>query len=468
MLSFFKVNAVYQIFSLLILLILIRMPVYLVGLPQLIPELQWMLVGEQINKGFVMYAEIWDNTAPLSTLVYAGLDGLFGRSQSVYQIVALFLTYFQAVYFNVMVNNRDILAKRNYLPGLFYLLFMNISFDCCTLSPVLMATTFVLLSLGTLVKQMNRLEATDEVFEIGFLIGIATLFYPPAGVFILWATASLLFFSGTTLRQHSLSIFGFIFPLSLTALFFYLSGTYEAFSRNFISSVFQLRQYDLNDFRSLLATLLLPITFGVLGFLRLVNAVGFNNYQIRCQQVMMIWAIAGVVSIGLMPFLAPMQFIIFVPAIAFFTVSFFNNTKRAWLAELTCLGLFAAVLLIHYQAVYFKGVETLVQLKSLKLKEEPDIKLSNKKILVLGDGMEEYKNNYVATPYINWSLAKYELENLDNYDNVINILRNVENDYPEFIIDKVNLAPKLFKRIPALARKYHAIGNGVYELNNRI
>jgi len=40
---------------------------------------------------------------------------------------------------------------------------------------------------------------------------------------------------------------------------------------------------------------------------------------------------------------------------------------------------------------------------------------------------------------INWSLAKYELENLDNYDNVINILRNVENDYPEFIIDKVIL-----------------------------
>ncbi|MDR6563496.1 MULTISPECIES: hypothetical protein [unclassified Arcicella] len=465
MLSFFKVNAVYQIFSLLILLILIRMPVYLVGLPQLIPELQWMLVGEQINKGFVMYSEIWDNTAPLSTLVYAGLDGLFGRSQSVYQIVALLLTYFQAVYFNVMVNNRDLFVKRNYLPGLFYLLFMNISFDCCTLSPVLMATTFVLLSLGTLVKQMNRLQATDEVFEIGFFIGLATLFYPPAGVFILWATSSLLFFSGTTLRQHSLSIFGFLFPLLLTALFFYLNGTYDAFSRNFISSVLQLRQYDLNDFRSLLATLLLPFTFGVLGFLRLVNAVGFNNYQIRCQQVMMIWAIAGVVSIGLMPFLAPMQFIIFVPAIAFFTVSFFNNTKRAWLAELTCLALFSAVLLIHYQAVYFKGVETFVQLKNLKLKEEPDIKLSNKKILVFGDGMEEYKNNFAATPYINWSLAKYELENLDNYNNVINILSNFEKDYPEVIIDKVNLTPKLFKRIPVLARKYHAVGNGVYELN---
>ncbi|MEA5460743.1 hypothetical protein VB796_16920 [Arcicella sp. LKC2W] len=463
MLSFFKVNAVYQIFSLLILLVLIRVPVYLVGLPELIPELQWMLVGEQINKGFVMYSEIWDNTAPLSALVYAGLDGLFGRSQTVYQLAALSVASFQVIYFNVMINNRDIFAKRNYVPGLIYLLFLNISFDCCTLSPVLMATTFVLMSFGTMVRQISRLQATDEVFEIGFLIGMASLFYPPACIFILWAIASLVFFSGATLRQHSLSIFGFLFPLLLTALFFYLDGTYEAFSRNFISSVFQIRQYNLNDFKTLLATLLLPFGLGILGFLRLVNAFGFNNFQIRCQQVMMLWAIAGIVSIGLMPFLAPMQFLIFVPALAFFTINFFNTFKKQWLAELIFLGTFGAILLIHYQAVYATGSEGFVQLKNLKLGQKVDVKIQNKRVLVLGDGMEEYKNNYAATPYLNWNLAKYELENLDNYDNVISILRNFEKDSPEIIIDKVNLAPKLFKRIPALERRYKLVEKGVYK-----
>ena len=463
MLSYFKVNAVYQIFSLLILLILVRLPVYLVGLPQLIPELQWMLVGEQINKGFVMYSEIWDNTAPLSALVYAGLDGLFGRSQVVYQIAALTFASIQVIYFNVMINNRDVLSKRNYVPGLIYLLFLNISFDCCTLSPVLMATTFVLMSLGTLFRQISRLQSTDEVFEIGFLIGIASLFYPPACIFILWAMASLVFFSGANIRQYSLAIFGFLFPLLLTALYFYLDGTYSAFSRNFISSVFQIRQYNLNDFKSLLVTLIIPFGLGILGFLRLVNAFGFNNFQVRCQQVMMLWAIAGVASIGLMPFLAPMQFIIFLPALAFFTINFFNSFKKQWLAELIFLGVFGGVLLIHYQAVYSTGNEGFVQLKNLKLSEKSDSKIQNKKILVLGNGMEEYKNNYAATPYLNWNLAKYELENLDNYDNVISILRNFEKDSPDIIIDKVNLAPKLFKRIPALERRYKLVEKGVYK-----
>ena len=113
MLSFFRVNAIYQIFSLLILLILFRLPLYLFGVPELIPELQWMLVGEQINKGFVMYSEIWDNTAPLAAFVYAGIDKIFGRSQGAYQIVAFLVAAFQVIYFNVLINDRDILQKRN-------------------------------------------------------------------------------------------------------------------------------------------------------------------------------------------------------------------------------------------------------------------------------------------------------------------------------------------------------------------
>jgi hypothetical protein len=178
---------------------------------------------------------------------------------------------------------------------------------------------------------------------------------------------------------------------------------------------------------------------------------------------MILWAIAGVLSIGFMPFLAPMQFIIFVPALAFFTINFFNTFKKNWLAEVIFFGFFAAILLINYQAVYATGSEEFVQLKNMKLSDKQDVKIKNKRVLVLGNGIEEYKNNFVATPYLNWNLAKYELENLDNYDNVISILRNFEKDSPDIIIDKVNIVPKLFKRIPALERKYKLIEKGIYK-----
>jgi hypothetical protein len=82
---------------------------------------------------------------------------------------------------------------------------------------------------------------------------------------------------------------------------------------------------------------------------------------------------------------------------------------------------------------------------------------------VLGDGMSEYLNNYPATPYLNWNLATYDLENLDRYENVINILKNFEQDPPEYIIDRRNIVPKLFQRIPALSRRYKKISDSVYQ-----
>lgn len=465
MLSFFRVNALYQIFSLLFLLLLLRIPVYLSGLPLLIPEFQWMLVGEQISKGLMIYADVWDSTPPFAALVYALIDTVFGRAGWVYQAVALGFTAFQVVYFTLLLNRRGAYPERNYLPGLFYVLLLNISFDCFTLSPALMASTFLLLALGTIIRQMGRQGATDEVFEIGFYLSIATLFYPPAAIFIIWASISLLLFTGTTLRQHALTLFGFLFPFMLTALFFYLDGTFDSFNRNFLSSVFQIKQYSLNDFSAVLVSFGFPIIFSILGFLRVANSSKFINFQIRCQQIMALWFIAGILSVALMPYLAPMQFVIMVPCLAFFCVHYFSSFRKQLIAELIFLLLFGFCIFINYQTVYRPfGSNQLVTLTTLRLPPPtlpPDIR--DRQIVVLGNGLNEYQNNFPATPYLNWNLARYDLENLDRYNNVINILRNFEQDPPEYIIDRQAVVPKLFQRIPALSRRYRQVGEGIYQ-----
>src|SRR5205823_8370720 len=132
-------------------------------------------------------------------------------------------------------------------PGLLYMIFLNLSADCTTLSPVLLSTTFLLLAFSTLIQQLERRGATDEVFEVGFYIGLATLFYLPSALFIFWAVASLLFFTGATFRQHSLTLFGFLFPTLLTILYYYFNDGLDEFNRNLLASVFQVRQYDMTD-----------------------------------------------------------------------------------------------------------------------------------------------------------------------------------------------------------------------------
>jgi len=467
LLSFFRVNTAAQIVSLLFLLLLIRLPMFLNAPPLLIPELNWMLVGEQIHQGYQLYRDIWDSLSPLSALVYWLMDVAFGRSQLAFHVAGTVLAFGQAMYFNYVMNVRDVYPDRNYIPGLLYILFLNMSFDCSTLSPVLMSTTFILLAFGTLIKQMERRGATDEVFEIGFYLSLATLFYLPSALFIIWAVLSLLLYTGASFRQHSLSVFGFVFPILLTVLYYYLNDALDDFNRNLLSSVFRVRQYALTDFQSLLASLFLPMAMGVLGFLTLFRqTTRYVNFQQRCQQIMMLWAVTAILSVVLMPFLAPMMFITFVPALAFFAAIYFQSFRKIWMAELLFLGVFAGILIMLMQgALNLIPKLDLGRLTSLQVKPSPiNRQVQQQKILVIGEDISAYRNNQVATPYLNWDLAKYDLRNLDDYESVISVYDHFLRDPPRYIIDKENVVEKLFQRIPALAARYERTRlEGVYQ-----
>ncbi len=416
-----------------------------------------MIVGEQISQGNLLYRDIWDSVSPLSALVYWGMDTLFGRSLVALHGAATLVAVFQVVYFNYLINTRDIFPERTFWPGLLYMLFMHLSFDCMTLSPVLMSTSFLLLAFGTLVRQMDRRGATDEVFEVGFYIGIAALFYLPSALFIIWAVLSLLFYTGATFRQYSLSLFGFLFPFAATILFYYLFDSLDDFNRNLLAAVFRVRQYSLSDFQSLLVSLFIPLGLGVLGFVSLLNRSGrYVNFQQRIQQIMAIWFVVVVLTTGLMPFLAPMMFLSFVPPMAYFTYFYFEGVRRAWLAELTFLIAFMLILLFFYQgALGLIPGSGLGRLSSLQVQPSPlPDTIRNQRILIIGEDLSAYRYNQLATPYLNWDLSKYDLKNLDNYEAVINIFDHFRKDPPDYILDRENVVEKLFQRAPALANQY--------------
>lgn len=467
MLRFFRSYYPYQYTSLLGLLLLIRLPLLLNPFPLLIPELNWLLVGEQMSQGDLLYRDIWDSVSPLSAVTYWVLHALVGRSTTALHVAATLISVFQIVYFNYMTNARDLYSDRTFWPGLVYMLFLHLSYDCLTLSPVLMSTSFLLLALGTLVKQMDRRGATDEVFEVGFYIGVAALFYLPSALFIIWAALSLLLYTGATFRQHSLSLFGFLFPLAVTILFYYLTDSLDDFNRNLLSSVFRVRQYSLSDYQSLIASLLIPLGLGVLGFLSLFNTTSrYVNMQQRVQQIMVIWFGIAVLTIALMPFLAPMVFLSFVPPMAYFTVYYFENVRKEWLAEVGFLTAFGLMLLLFYQGALglIPGAE-LGRLSQLQVQPSPlPADIHNRRVLVIGEDLSAYRDNRLATPYLNWDLAKYDLRNLDNYEAVINVFDHFRQDPPDYIIDRENVVDKLFQRVPALAMRYEKTQTaGVYK-----
>lgn len=468
MLSFFRVNAPYQILSLIIVLMILQFPFYISPPELLVPELQWMLVGEKMGQGFMLYREVWDNLSPLSALVYWGVDELFGRSPTAHRTIANIVIIIQAVYFNYISGERQLFTERNYVPGILYVLFINVSFDCSTLSPVLMATTFVLFAFGTLIRQMQRDGVTDEVFELGFYLSVATLFYLPMGLFSLWAFASLLLYTGSNFRQHTLAFFGYVFPIVLIILFFFFKDSLDDLSQNLLTSAFRTHRYYLSDFLAVFSTMGGIILLGGLGFLQTIRYPRFINYQSRCQQIMVLWFIVAVISIGLMPFVAPMQFVIFIPPLAFFSVNFFLLMKRYLLSEILFIVVFLTVAFFRYQSSLLEKPILLnqsVRLENLRTKKAllPS-EITQQKILVIGDDEGEYFNNFPATPYINWELARKDFENLNSYESVISIFDKFVADPPTYIIDKEQMMPELFSRLPEIGKQYQKTAwKGIYK-----
>ncbi len=435
------------------------------SLPVLLTELEWMLVGERIQDGSILYKEIWTNVGPLASLAYWAIDSSFGRSQYIYEFIAILLTYFQALYFTFICNTRQTFLEKNYIPGLIYVLVMNLSFDLSKPSPILFSVTFLLFAFNVLVKQMERREGvSDEVFEIGLYIGIAALFHQPTLIFIFWALACLVFFTNANIRQHFLTIIGFILPMFLVGLYFYLNNGLNEFKYNWFNGILKIKQYTIEDFKSALISIIVPTILSILGLLRMTRISRFNSYQQRTQQIMLIFGVVGILALFLSPNVAPMQFIVIVPFLAYFITGFFMHLKGTIFPEILFTIFFAFILILQYQGVtpiIGKGFEQLADMR-VHAQELPDY-MKNKKMLVIGERIDEYQYGKASTCYLNWELSKIDLENPDNYESIINIFENFRKDPPELIVDKKNVVPKIFSRIPALAKDYKASNiKGIY------
>ena len=145
MISFFRISTAYKYAFWFILLLALRLPVVLWGVPVLNPELKWVIIAEQMHKGFFLYADIWDNVPPLSALVYWILYAVGGRNLFISHIFVTFLIVVQAIIFNQILQSRQVFNERTLLPALLYGAFMSLFIDFYVLSAPLMATTVLMM-----------------------------------------------------------------------------------------------------------------------------------------------------------------------------------------------------------------------------------------------------------------------------------------------------------------------------------
>jgi len=438
------------------------------GVPLIVPELYWKLIGEKIAGGAVMYKDVWVLLEPLS----AGFYRLFAGLQNPYsglKMASIALVLFQAFFFNFLCNNNNLFNRKTFFPALFYIIFSNLFFDFLTTPPVLLGLCFLLPALHLIIIQV-RLKLNDQSMLLtGILIALASLFFLPFIAFLLIFLITLPFFVAATFRRYLLLFLGFLLPFLLTILYYFYQNGANTFFAHFLFPYFLTSTNHFIELKFIGLILLLPIISSFLGIWMALFFSNYINYQFKIFKLMLVWLLAGVIAFLLSTRFAPSQLYTLVPAFAYFSTHYFLLQRKKLFAEIVFWVILLGVFCLATGFLYgFPGKigkpEIAKQLIVQQAKVLPPISLKGKKIVVLGYDPALYRESMLATPYLNWELAKKQFSRLDNFQAISIIYRNFQTDLPDVIIDEEQVMPKVFKRIPILEEQYMQRGNGVWVL----
>src|SRR5882757_7653899 len=256
------------------------LPILIHPMPITIQELKDIVLGELLNSGKMIYAQVVDDTPWVASRLAKLVEFVTGRSILMRHIIALLLIFFQAAFFAFILIRNRAYNESNYLPAFIFGFLCFFSFDMLSLSRELLASTFLLLALNNIFKEIEFKVQRDEiVLNIGVFLGIASLLVFSYSVFLIGALVILFVFTRITLRKSLLLTFGFAFPhLVLICLYYFRDGLPE-FVQYFYRSNFTLHSANLVSWKSIFYLSSGILLFFFFALIMLNREARFTKYQ---------------------------------------------------------------------------------------------------------------------------------------------------------------------------------------------
>lgn len=217
-----------------------------------------------------------ENTNTLQTIIYSNFSGALLQN-----IIANFLIFIQALLVNHIFIKHRLSREITLLPGLIYVILVSIIADSVLLSPVLIANTFILVAVINLLRTYKLPNPSAFIFNSGFFLSVASLFYTPYIFMVLFGMIILLILRSFKLLEKIQYFIGFVLPY-----FFLYTYKYWADIRfvelSFIKDIFfrwpQFRQDSLIVFYLSVGVILLALLLSIFNY---NNLTGKKSVQIQ-------------------------------------------------------------------------------------------------------------------------------------------------------------------------------------------
>lgn len=452
MIQIFKINDPARIILLLFLLLVLRIPFMVMTNGYLSDEILWMTIGENLNQGYSLYKGLDTSIGPLAAFVYQITNFFFGPSLVAYQILSLIVVAIQAIMLSLLFNRTDVTTERTFIPSLIYILLASMAPDMFTLSPVLMATTFIMLAFAQLIWNLKHGNTDQSVLVMGIHIGVAALFYLPSLFFMVMVFGTLLFYSGTILRRFLLLLFGIVLTFSIVLTYYYVMDNMSSFLYNTFSYELELDGISQLNVSEYLWIAAFPLFIVLIGVLNVIPGIGFVNYQLKCHRGIFFWAVSAALAWVFSGKVSTQHFILFVAPASFFITRYFLMLRRKWLRGMvfyllvfSCLSsgyLSHHTLLEPYLSPQMYGLLT------------PPTEPAEASVVVFGDQPEYYigKKNQHVTRYLDWGISASQLDRPEYVPQQAMLFDQLTTYRPEVIIDHHEVVSSFLPYVPFLSK----------------
>jgi hypothetical protein len=144
-----------------------------------------------------------------------------------YVLFSFLLLYSQALLFNRICNDQKLLPRPNYLPAMAHMLTTSLFVEWNFFSAPLLANTFLIWIFYRMTTLPTIQRPAGAIFAIGVQMGIVTLLYRPAIVFVALVILALFIMRPFRLKEWAINLLGITMPYYFLALVLYLGNQWD-------------------------------------------------------------------------------------------------------------------------------------------------------------------------------------------------------------------------------------------------
>lgn len=286
-------------------------------------------------------------TEPLSNLLFTPIQ-LLSNSKSILQSVGFVLAFAIAIWLNATITSNKILQSRTYTTAILFLLLLSLVNNFATLLPQLVALFFALRILQKSLTIIKDEKPFGDIFDLGWLSSLATLFYFPAIWLFPFSLMALVILRPFSLREWLMAATGFIAPLFLVfAIYFWFDKTHEL-----VYNLINLPNTTPFNFSFTASTIVAAITLAVLFLLStsaLPRILFSNAIQIRKFSMLLLLMVALTLLSAL--FQSSFQiwhFSMLCLPLSILCAMYFQSLKGIFISELLFGMLILSAVFVHF------------------------------------------------------------------------------------------------------------------------